>query len=370
VNDFYLIILAIFYFFRSFKDSIMKISRRYFLHRTGLSSLAAFSFGTTSVYSRTSQNLHKPPRLKPGDTVGVVSPASITYEQVRLEIMEETLAALNLKMKIGSHATDRWGYFAGSDQNRANSINELFADSDVNAIFALQGGWGCARLLPLLDYDLIRQHPKIFMGFSDITALLIALYVRCGLITFHGPTGNSTWNKFSTDYLRRILFDAKSVLMENPKEIGDNLTQIEDRIRTINPGIYRGRLVGGNLTVLSSIIGSKYLPDWRGHILFLEDIGEAIYRIDRMLTQLKLAGVLDQISGFVFGKCTDCKPDSGYSSFTFEEVLNDHIKSLGIPAWHGSMIGHIKNKFTIPLGVEVEIDATKGTIKMLEPAVI
>jgi muramoyltetrapeptide carboxypeptidase len=314
--------------------------------------------------------IRKPKRLKAGDTVGLVSPASITYDPVLLDIMREVLAALELQMKLDPRALNRWGYFAGTDEERASSMNDMFADPDVDAIFALQGGWGSSRLLPYLDYGLIANHPKIFLGYSDITALLLALYARSGLVTFHGPTGNSTWNQFSVGYLRRILFAGEALTMENPKDREDNLAQVKDRIRTITPGKARGRLAGGNLTVLSSIVGSDYLPDWSGHILFLEDTNEEIYRIDRMLTQLKLAGILQKVSGFVFGKCTDCEVGSGYSSFTLEEILTDHFKPLGIPAFHGSMIGHVKDKFTVPLGIEVEIDAGLGTIAMLEPAVL
>ena len=196
------------------------------------------------------------------------------------------------------------------------------------------------------------------------------IYARTGMVTFHGPSGRSGWNTFTVDYVKRLLFEGESITYKNPDNVGDNLTQVKDRIQTIAPGKVSGRLVGGNLTVLTALIGSEYLPDWQGHILFLEDVGEGIYRIDRMMTQLKLAGVLDQISGFVFGKCTGCDADSGYSSFTLEEVLADHIKPLGIPAFRGSMIGHISNKFTIPLGVLAEIDASKGTIQLLESAVI
>jgi len=314
--------------------------------------------------------IRKPPRLKAGDTVGLISPASITFDPVLIDIVREILTALQLEMKLDSRALNRWGYFAGSDEERAAAINDMFADPHVDAIFALHGGWGSARVLPYLNYDRISRNPKIFLGYSDITALLVALYARSGLVTFHGPTGNSTWNHYSAGYVRRMLFDGEAFTMENPKDLGDNLAQVKDRVRTIAPGVARGRLVGGNLTVLSSILGSAYLPDWKGHILFLEDINEEVYRIDRMMTQLKLAGVLDKISGFVFGKCTDCDVGSGYSSFTLEEVLTDHIKPLGIPAFHGSMIGHIKDKFTVPLGIEVEIDATRGTIAMLEPAVL
>lgn len=157
--------------------------------------------------------------------------------------------------------------------------------------------------------------------------------------------------------------------MENPREIGDNLVQVKDRVLTIEGGTAKGKLLGGNLSVLTAMVGSEYLPDFDRNILFLEEVGEDIYRVDRMLTQLKLAGILEQISGFVFGKCSDCGPGKGYGSLTLEEILDDHIKPLGIPAWYGSMIGHIEKKFTIPLGVEAEIDADKGSITLLEPAV-
>ena len=206
------------------------------------------------------------------------------------------------------------------------------------------------------------------MGYSDVTALLLGIHAKTGLVTFHGPYPLK--HKFSAAYMKRVLFDAEAAHMENPTDIDDDETvQIEDRIQTITPGKARGRILGGNATVLTTIIGSEYLPDWSNSILFLEDVNEAVYRIDRMLTQLKLAGVLDQINGFVFGRCTECPPGDGYGSLTLEEVLRDHIEPLGVPAWRGTMIGHIDKQFTIPLGVEVEIDAEAGTIEMLEPGV-
>ena len=312
----------------------------------------------------------KPPRLKAGDTIGVVSPAGITYDPILIDVLTESLDVLGLKMKRGEHMQDRWGYFAGEDQDRAADINQMFADPAVDAIFALHGGWGAARTLDHIDYNLIRNNPKVILGYSDITALLVAIYSRSGIATFHGPNGNSKWNTFSAEYVRRLLFDADQISYANPVDEDDLLAPRRFRTRTIQSGKATGKLVGGNLTVLTSIIGSDYLPDWKGHVLFLEDIGEAVYRVDRMLTQLKLAGVLDNLSGFVFGYCTDCKADSGYSSFTLNEVLDQHIKPLGIPAWTGSMIGHIDKKFTLPLGIEAEINADTGEIKLLEAAVV
>jgi muramoyltetrapeptide carboxypeptidase len=203
-----------------------------------------------------------------------------------------------------------------------------------------------------------------------VTSLLLAIQAKTGLVTFHGPVGSSTWNEFTAGYFQRLLCDGEAVTMQNPTGKGEQLVQVEDRILTITPGKARGRLLGGNLSVLSSLLGSSYLPDFEGCVLFLEEVDEHIYRVDRMLTQLALAGVLGRIAGFVFGKCSDCGPGLGYGSLTLEEVLDDHVKPLGIPAWYGSMIGHIEDKFSVPLGVPAEIDADHGSIRLLEPAVL
>ncbi len=343
-------------------------NRRKFLRAGALSGLAlvlpiriqAGIFGNKII---------KPPRLKRGDTVGLINPAGATFHPDDVQQTEEILAALGLKTRRGKHLLDRYGYLAGTDEHRAADINTFFADPEVRALIAVRGGWGCNRILPLLDYALIKKNPKIIMGYSDITSLLVAIYAKTGLITFHGPVGISTWNRYSTRFVKDILFDGKMVAMENPHDRGNNLTQTKDRILTINPGQSKGRILGGNLSVVTAMVGSDYLPDWKDTILFVEEVGENIYRVDRMLTQLKLAGILDKISGFVFGKCTDCNPGEGYGSLTLEDVFNDLIQPLGIPAYYGAMIGHIADKFTIPEGCRVEIDADKGTIRMLEAAV-
>ncbi len=347
----------------------MSASRRSFI-KTSMLGVSVASGIAEKHWADESKAIMKPKALAAGDTIGLVSPAGITYETVRLDIIEETLDVLGLKMKLGEHVMDRWGYFAGTDENRAADLNRMFADDAVDGIFALHGGWGSARVLDHLDYDVIQQNPKVFLGYSDITALLLAMYARTGLVTFHGPNGNSIWNTFSADYLKELVFNGAQVRYSNPVDEADSLAPVAYRTRTIHGGKASGRLVGGNLTVLTAILGSNALPDWENHILFLEDIGEAVYRVDRMMTQLKLAGVLDKISGFVFGACTDCKADSGYSSFTLNEVIDQHIKPLGIPAYTGAMIGHIKNKFTIPVGVSAEVDADRGTIRLLEAAVM
>ena len=340
----------------------MTSDRRHFLRIFGLTALAT----QARLSPRT---LLKPPRLKLGDTVGLVNPAS-PIDPADIKPIKDTLATLGLKVKLGSHLLDRYGYLAGKDADRAADINMMFADTSVQAILTMRGGWGCNRILPLLDYELIRSHPKILLGYSDITSLLNAIYARSDIVTFHGPVGTSTWNAFTLDYVKRLLFARETLKLQNPLPSSDSVTTAQFRVATITPGKARGRLVGGNLSVLTAMVGSPYLPPWKQTILFLEETGEDIYRVDRMLTQLKLAGILHQIAGFIFGQCTDCGSGKEKESLTLMEVLRTHILPLEIPAWYGSAIGHIQDKFTLPVGVEVEIDALSGTIQMLESAVV
>jgi muramoyltetrapeptide carboxypeptidase len=314
----------------------------------------------------------KPNRLSPGDTVELVAPANATFNSVDLQIARESLEALGFKVKVGAHLLDRHGYLAGDDKARAEDINKAFADKSVAAVHAIRGGWGSARLLPHLDFDAIRRNPKVLIGYSDITALLVSIYAKTGLVTFHGPIGMGRWDSYSLDYYKRVLFNGEQVQYTNKQGLTDRnaLVQTEFRTQTITPGKARGRLVGGNLSILASIMGSPYVPDWDDTILFTEDVHEDFYRIDRMLTQLKLAGVLGKIKGFVFGSCSECGPgDGNYGALTLEEIFADHIKPLGVPAWSGAMIGHSQPQWTLPLGVQVEIDAGKGALTLLESPV-
>ena len=239
----------------------MSITRRQVLQFAAV-GLAATQVPLATAAGIFSKSTLKPPRLKAGDTVGLVNPAGATFHPDDVAIARETLAALGLKMKTGQHLLDRYGYLAGTDQARADDINSMYADPQVKAVLTLRGGWGCNRILDLLDYKLIAKHPKIIMGYSDITSLLLALYAKTGLVTFHGPVGISTWNEFSTGHVQRLLFEAKALEMHNPTDLGDNLVQVENRVLTITPGRARGRLQGGNLAVLTGMIGSDYLPDF------------------------------------------------------------------------------------------------------------
>jgi muramoyltetrapeptide carboxypeptidase len=312
----------------------------------------------------------KPPRLRPGDTVGLIEPAGFIDDAFDLDLVRETIRAMGLKPKDAPHLAGRYGYLAGSDKDRAADINALYADPDVRAVFAVRGGWGCARILPLLDFATIRRNPKLLVGFSDITALHLAFAAKAGFTTIHGPNASSSWGQFSWDAFRAIAFDGATPTLSTPEGREDRLVQRAGRIRTFRPGVARGRLLGGNLSVLAALMGTPWLPDFTGAILFIEDVGEQPYRIDRMLTQLALAGILGRVKGVVFGQCSDCGPaGTSYGGFTLSEVLQQHLEPLGIPAFQGGQFGHVANQYSLPLGIEAEMDATAGTIRLLEPAV-
>ncbi|MFO0436407.1 MAG: LD-carboxypeptidase [Sphingobacteriaceae bacterium] len=304
----------------------------------------------------------KPKALKSGDTIAITSPAGAVWDAAQIETFSTILKGFGFSVVLGKTLNERSGYFAGSDEFRAKELNELFGDKNIKGIFCMKGGWGCARLLDKLDYKLIQNNPKVLIGFSDITTLLIAITQKTGLITFHGPVGNSGWNDFTKNSFM-------NVVQNNKPYVYPALPSTEEPIVTLSPGKASGELVGGNLTVITSIIGSGYLPDWKGKILFLEEFKEEPYSVDRMLTQLKLSGIFESVSGLIFGKCSKCLPEEPLKSFTLHEVLTQHFQSLGKPVFYGAMIGHIENKLTVPIGIEATMDATTGTISLNENAV-
>ena len=314
--------------------------------------------------------LLRPPRLKPGDTLGLFSPSSASYERAPFERAAELLAALGFKSREAPNARARRGQHAGSAEQRAADINGLIADPSVHGLLAITGGSGANRVLPLLDYAAIQRQPKVIAGFSDVTALLNAVTARTGLVSFHAPVAVSEWNPFSVAEFRAVLIDAEARTLRNPVDKSDNLVPKDHRISTLRPGLARGPLVGGNLAVLTSMAGSAYLPSFDGAILFLEEINEYIYRVDRMLSTLQLMGALDRLAGVVIGAFTNCGPgDGNYGTLTLDEVFDDWFGPLGVPVYRGAAIGHIRQKFTVPLGLPVEMDASAGTLRLLTPAV-
>lgn len=340
-------------------------NRRHFLKAAGIMAAASLLSPTNvlaTAFPPQAAKL-KPQALKPGDTIAISSPAGAVWDAAQVETFSNILKGFGFKVVLGKTLSEKYGYFAGTDELRAGELNSLFADKSIKGIFCMKGGWGCARLLDKLDFELIKRNPKILIGFSDITTLLVAITAKTGLVTFHGPVGNSGWNAWTSSVFKSVVMNNDGLpLFLNPST--------EEPFVTIHPGKARGELIGGNLTVIASLMGTMYLPDWKGKILFLEEVKEEPYSIDRLLTQLKLCGVLDAISGFVFGRCAKCLAEEPQKAFTFQEVLSQHLKPLGIPAFYGAMIGHIENKLTVPLGIQAEIDADRGSIQLLEAAVV
>jgi muramoyltetrapeptide carboxypeptidase len=337
--------------------------------RTALLALGALPLVGTSALPAPAEPGRKPPRLAAGDAVGLIEPAGFTEDRFDLAMVLDTIRAMGLVPKPAPHVLKRYGYLAGSDKDRAGDINAMYADSEVRAIFAVRGGWGCARVLPFLDFDAIRANPKLLVGFSDVTALHLAFAARTGCPTIHGPNAASSWGALSWDSFHRLAFAGEMPIWRSPPLNEDRLAP-RSSIRTFRSGKASGRLLGGNLSTLAALVGTPYLPDFTGAILFIEENGEAEYRLDRMLTQLGLAGILGRLAGVAFGQCTRCTGEEpNYSGFTVSEVLDQHFASLGVPAFQGALFGHIANQFSIPVGIRAEIDADAGTIRMLEPVV-
>jgi len=338
----------------------MSLNRKSFLKNVSIGSLALVP-GIN--YAKKGSAVHphiKPAMLRPGDTIGMISPAGSLGDAQKYNTVVKNIEHLGFNVRVGRHAKDTFGYFAGTDKNRATDFNTMFANDEIDAILPFRGGWGSNRILDLIDFDLIKSNPKPLIGFSDITSLLMAIYAKTGLITFHGPVGKSEWTEFTRSYFRQSLMQNELFSMPSDDQIGD--------VTTIQPGRASGILMGGNLTVLTSMLGSDYLPSWQNGLLFLEDVGEDIYRIDRMLTQLKLNGVFDQINGLIFGKCTNCEISNG-AHFTLEQILNHHLKEYEFPTFSGARIGHIKDMLTVPVGVHAKLDADKGLITLTESPV-
>ena len=334
-------------------------TRREFLKASA--SLAALALpAPISAAADAAPALLKPPRLRVGDTIAVTNPAPMVLRGEDGPAAARALEAVGLRVKFGPTLHRPPGSPPLGDAARASEINGFFADPDVRAIIPIRGGWGAARLLPHLDYDLIRRNPKVLIGFSDFGALLLGVHARTGLVTFHGPMGLSSWEPFTLAHVRQVLFAARAVrLLSEPPLTAHRIVS----------GRARGPLCGGNLTVLSSMVGSSYLRVDHRCILFLEEVEEPYSEVDRMMTQLDMAGILRPIGGFVFGQCTRCDPPALNRRLDLDRVLEQHVTALGVPAWRGAAIGHVERQLTLPIGVPAEIDADRGSIELLEPAV-
>lgn len=285
--------------------------------------------------------------LESGAHVALIAPAGPLQKPEDLPRAQENTRALGWEPILGAHATERIGYLAGHDRDRLNDINQALRDPNVDAIWCLRGGYGMMRILDAIDYDALSRTPKAIIGYSDVTALHAAVQRKCRLVTYHGPTARETLTDFSRASLRRAL-------VEQVDSCG-----VAANAREINAGVAEGRLVGGNLAVLSSLCGTPFAPDLTDGILILEDINEPVYRIDRMFQQLKLAGALNGCRAIVFGECTGCTEDAGGGGRPFDEVLGEIAHTLGVPCLAGIPIGHIAEQWTIPLGAMAKLDTAK-----------
>lgn len=312
----------------------------------------------------------KPARLKEGMTVGLVTPASNVPEN------EELLAAIELVESLGFHAKPspnlyaRTQYLAGTDEQRAGDLNTMFADPSVDAIFCVRGGYGSGRLLRHLDYNVIRDNPKVLMGYSDITALLNSINLLTGLMTFHGPIAGSNFSEYSLNQYRRVLVDPSPetrIAEPPPFETSPGVVERTNRLTPIVPGTAEGRLIGGNLSLVVTLMGTPYEPVFDDAILFLEDVSEPPYSVDRMLTHLWLTGKLERLAGVALGKFTDDDYDS--NTFSMEEVLRNRFEPLGIPTLRGLMIGHVDDQTVVPVGANARLDVEAGKLTLLENAV-
>jgi muramoyltetrapeptide carboxypeptidase len=296
----------------------------------------------------------RPPALRPGDAVALIAPAGPLASQVELDIAIAHVEALGLRATLGEHVLTRRGFLAGTDAERVADLDLALRDPDIRGIFAVRGGYGTARLLGAVDYEALRADPKIVLGYSDLTALLNVCTARTGVVTYHGPVAAfSSFGPAETGWLRRALF--------SDEPIGTLSFEPE----TLSGGRARGRLVGGNLSLVASLVGTPHAIDCRDAILFLEEVEEAPYRIDRMLTQLRASGCLESCAGILLGTFSDCDAaEDAEPERRLAYVLRERLAYLGIPVVRGAPIGHQGEQWTLPIGAESELDADVGTLAL------
>ncbi len=300
-----------------------------------------------------------PSALKKGGVIGIVSPGS-PMKPDRLHRGLEYLHGLGYQTRLGAHVYGKQGYLAGGDEERAADLNAMFADQEVDAIFCTRGGYGTPRILDKLDYDLIASNPKILVGYSDITALHLALYQKSGLVTFAGPMPAVEMGQGIDAFTEEHFW---SMLAAN--SAGKKLICMSGAEPGTDSGSVRGTLLGGNLSMLCTLVGTEYLPGLTGAILFLEEVGEQPYRIDRKFAQLRLAGIIDELAAIVIGQLTDCKPSPGFPSLSLAEIIAGYTEDLDIPVLTGLPHGHEAVKYTIPIGVEACLHGQEGSIELL-----
>lgn len=308
----------------------------------------------------------KPKKLSKGDVIGVISPGSSPTDPESIEKGVTYLEKMGYRVEIGENVGKVHGYLAGSDEDRLDDIHSMFANKDVKAIFSLRGGYGSGRLLDRLNFGLIKKNPKIFVGYSDITALQLAIYNKTGLVTFAGPMVatdfSSEINAFAEENFWNILTNAKKIgKLHNPKD---------QNFYSLTKGRGEGKILGGNLALISSVMGTAYMPNLKNSILLLEDIGELPYRVDRLLNQLKIAKVFDQVNGIILGRFVDCyEKDRTADTIMLNEVIEHYFSDIKKPVLYNFSHGHIKENITIPFGINCKINTSRCFVELTESAV-
>jgi len=308
----------------------------------------------------------KPKRLKSGDLIGIISPASAPDDLFKIEKGVKYLEGLGYNVKVGKNAHKNHGYLAGTDEQRIEDIHDMFRNKEVKAIICSRGGYGTPRLLDKIDYKLILRNPKILVGYSDITALQMAIFQKTGLITFSGPMLAVDFYNSISRYTEEMFWR----LITSNKKLGRIVQPEGEKISTLVKGTVRGRLVGGNLASLLSLAGTPYFPNVKNRVLLLEEINELPYRVDRLFNQLRLAGVFKKISGLILGAFTECiEPNSEKKTFGIGEVIADYVYNLKIPVIYNFSYGHIVNKITVPFGGTIRVNASRGSVEFTENVV-
>ncbi|MBN1302387.1 MAG: LD-carboxypeptidase [Melioribacteraceae bacterium] len=310
----------------------------------------------------------KPKKITKGDLIGLISPASSPDDPSRIEKSVKYFEKQGYRVIVGKNVGKDRGYLAGTDEERLEDLHEMFKNKDVKAIFSIRGGYGSGRLLDRINFNLIKKNPKIFVGYSDITALQMAFYAKTGLVTFAGPMpAVDFWqdevDSFAEENFWRIL--------TNNKKIGKVINPNGEKFYILNKGRSEGKLIGGNLALVGSMLGTPYCPSFRESVLLLEDIGECPYRVDRLLNQLKLARVFNQVKAVILGRFVDCyETDTTKKSLTLNEVIADYFEGLKIPVIYNVKHGHISQNITFPYGIKCNVNTSRGFIDITESAVI
>ncbi len=308
----------------------------------------------------------KPKKLNKGDVIGIISPASSPDDLSKIESGAEYLEKQGYRVEIGNNVGKVHGYLAGSDEERLDDFHEMFSNKNVKAIFSVRGGYGSGRLLDRIDFNLIKKNPKILVGYSDITALQMAIFKKTGLVTFAGPM-------LATDFSGRINKFAEEnfwKIITNTKKIGKIHNPRDEKFYALTKGRGEGKILGGNLALLNSLMGTPFFPSFKDSILIIEDIGEAPYKVDRLLNQLRLAKVFDEIKGVILGRFVDCyETDKSKKTIKLNEVIEHYFGTLKIPVIYSFSHGHIKENLTIPFGINCKINTSKCFVEFTESAV-